>query len=176
VSEAAACLVDRGRIDRRIADIDEFDLSVCPYHERGPVAHAIRPQNSICFSDLAILEIAQQREIQLELSGEHFLRWYVVGADAKNEGAVGLEFRDTSLVCREFLRSATGERGREECQHDDVFSFVIGQRNLPAGRRGEREVGRDIAHLQRLWISGLLRNKPGAAYRGERGAYGKPHG
>jgi hypothetical protein len=177
VSEAAACLIDRCRIDCRVANVDKFDLSVGSDHERGPVAHAIRPQNSICFGDFAIFEIAQQREVQLELSGELFLRWGVVGTDAKNKGTIGLEFRNTSLVCREFLRSAAGERGREKCQNDHVFAFVVGQRNFSAGRRRKREVGCDISHLQRLRISGLLRNgKPGNTDRGKRGACGKPHG
>jgi len=172
VSEATASLVNRGWIDRRIADIDKFDFSVGSDHERGPVAHAIRAQNSICFCDLAIFEIAQQGEVEIELSGENFLRGCVVRTDAKNEGAVSFEFRNTSLVCREFLRSTTGERGRKECQHDHVFSFVIGQCNFAAGRTGQRKIGSDVSHFQRRRIAWLLRNQPGTADRDERGACG----
>jgi hypothetical protein len=114
VCEAATGLVGCRWIDRGIADLDKLDFPVFTHHKSGAVAHAIRTQDAIGFGCFAIFEIAQQGDFQFELVGENFLGGNVIGADAKNEGAVGLEFCDTSLVCGEFLRSATGKCGGKE--------------------------------------------------------------
>jgi hypothetical protein len=125
MSKAAACLIHRSRIDSRVADVDELNCPVKPNHERGPVTHAIGAQNSICLRRFASGEIAEQRHFEFQLFGKDSLRGNVVGTDAKNEGVICLEFRDTSLVRREFLRSTTGESGGEEREDYYIFSFVV---------------------------------------------------
>jgi hypothetical protein len=67
------------------------------------------------------------------LFGKNSLGGDVVGADAKNEGIVGLELCDTSLVRGEFLRSTTGECGGEKRYHHGILSFIIGERHFAAG-------------------------------------------
>lgn len=79
MSQTAAGLVNRGRIDRGIPDIDEFNLSVDTDHERGPVAHAVRTQDAIGLRHFAIVEIAEQGEIQFQLFGKDSLGWNVIG-------------------------------------------------------------------------------------------------
>lgn len=79
MGEPAACFVNRRRIDRGVADIHEFDLSIEAHHERSPVAHAVRTQDSISLRHFAIGEIAEQREIQFQLFGEDSLGGDIVG-------------------------------------------------------------------------------------------------
>jgi hypothetical protein len=79
MGKPAASLVNRRRIDRGVTDIHEFDLSIQPNHERSPVAHAVRTQDSISLRHFAIGEIAEQREIQFQLFGEDSLGGDIVG-------------------------------------------------------------------------------------------------
>ncbi len=125
MSEAAAGVINSGRVNGRVPDIDELDLAVEPDHERGAVTHAIRTQNSERLRGFARAEVAQQGHFEFQLFGKDSLRRDVIRADAKNEGIVCLKFRDTSLVRREFLRSATGEGGGEERKDYNILSFVI---------------------------------------------------
>ena len=98
--------------------LDVPDLALPVDHESGPVGDApLRDQHAVLRRHLALREIAQQRERELSFSDEFFLGRNVVGADAEYLGLHALEFGDTSLVRQHFLRSTTGEGGREECQH-----------------------------------------------------------
>jgi hypothetical protein len=132
MGETAAGLIGGGRINRGISLFDVNDLSILVDHECGAVAHTVGPQHAISFRGGAIFEIAEQRKLELELLGEGFLGGSVVVTDAKNEGTVSLEFRYTSLVCREFLGSATGKSGGKEREDDRILAFVVGQRDFAA--------------------------------------------
>jgi hypothetical protein len=74
-----------------------------------------------------------------------------VGAHCQHLAIFGSEIRDTSLVRRELLGSATGERGRKECQDDVLLAAEIGQLDghTVAGTVGaEGKIWRNIANLQ----------------------------
>jgi hypothetical protein len=175
MSQTAAGFVNRGWIDRGIPDIHELDLPIGTDHERGPVAHAVRTQDAIGLRYFAIVEIAEQREIQFQLFGENSLGGDVIGGNAKYYCVVRLEFSDTSLVRGKFLGSATCERGGEKSHHHRVLSFVVGERNFATLSRGQSKVGRNISHLQRYRISRLLSAQTDTQGGCEQYACGKSH-
>ena len=74
--------------------------------------------------------------------------WLVIGTDGEDLSFGLIEVFDTRLVCREFLRSTTGESGREEGEHHGLFAAKVRQLDRLAGAAGQGEVGGRIAHLE----------------------------
>jgi hypothetical protein len=130
VREAAAGFIYRRRIDRRLSDFHVLDLSVLADDVGCSIAHSVRPQNAVCLGHFTIPEVAQKRERKIELIGKDFLGRSVIRADPENQCVVALKFRNTSLVCRKFLRSTARERGREERQYNYILAFIIREGNL----------------------------------------------
>jgi len=113
------------------------------------VRHSRRlDQDPVSFRDFALGEIAQHRNFDLVLSGKFFLGRSVVRTDSKNLGLVCIEFSDTSLVRCHFLRSTTGESGREKGQDDVELASEITQRHLATSGGVEREIRSHVAFFQ----------------------------
>ena len=109
---AAARVGGAGRIESRGVLVDVEDLAVLPDDERHAVGNPGRLVEDAVFpADVALGEIAQEGHGDVILGRKFPLRRDVVGADPKYLGVGAFEFRNTSLVCLEFLRSTTGERG-----------------------------------------------------------------
>jgi hypothetical protein len=175
VREPAAGFVRCGWVDRRIANFDVRDLAFFIHHVRYPIAHTVGTQDTVGFGHGASGEIAQQREGKVELLSKNFLGGSVVGTNAKYFCIVAFKFRNTSLVCREFLRSATGKSGREESHNHWILALEIGQRNFAAHGGAERKVGCDIADLERLRVARLLGHECRAGRECQRGDCEMPH-
>ena len=149
VRRPAARGIGAGGIDRTAPFLDVGDLPFLVHHKRSAVGHAgLGYENAISSGHLAIEKITQQWERSTHLGGEFFLGGSIVGADAKNLGVVALKFRNTSLVCRDFARSTTGESGGEKCQHNGVFAAEDGKRNFTALGGRQSEVRGHVAYLQ----------------------------
>ena len=158
MSRPAASCIRSGRVDRATSFLDVNDLPFLIHHERGAVSHAgLGDENAVRSHHLAVEEIAQQGERSVEFGGEFFLGGSVVRANAQNLSIVAFKFRNTSLVCSDFLRSTTGKSGGEKCQHNGVFPSEARKRHLSALGRRQREVGRHVAFLQRgMWRLNVL--------------------
>ena len=104
---------------------DVRDLSVHVNHERYSVRDAgLLHEHAVCLRNFAHV-IAQKRILRVQFLGPVAKRCNEIGADCQNLRFVRGEFADTRLVGGEFLRSTTGERGREECQHDVLLAAII---------------------------------------------------
>jgi hypothetical protein len=62
--------------------------------------------------------VGQEGNVGLQIFGEPLEGGSEIGTNAVDLRVCFSEFRDTSLVRGKFLRSATGECGREKRQHD----------------------------------------------------------
>ena len=152
--QSTARRIGAGDVDSRIALFDVRDLSLHIDHEGGPVGHAVLGnQDAVQRRDFAIV-IAQQGEFRSQFFGPMSQCGSRIGADCQHLAVFGSEVRDTSLVRREFLGSATGERGRKECQDDVLLTAEIGKLDCHtvAGTVGaDGEIRRGIANLQRCF-------------------------
>ena len=155
--QPAASLIGRRRIYGGVAAFNVGDLSVFTHNVSRAVAHAVGAQHAVRFGCLPGTEIAQEWELQFELFGKNLLGGSVIRTDAYYRSVIALEFRITSLVCREFLGSTTGESGGEKCHNYRLFSFEIVQRNLAALGGRKRKIGRNVADLQRRRVTHLRR-------------------
>ena len=87
---------------------------------------------------------------------------YEIAADRQNLRVHIFEFANTRLVGGKFLRSTTGERGREERQHDVFLSFEIGKFDFFVVLIAQRKVGSGVADLKmRMLRRRLLRKQSG---------------
>jgi hypothetical protein len=65
MGEAAASLINGCGIDRGVAYIHEFDFAVLTDNKSGSITHAVRTQDAESFRCFAIVEVAEQRKIEL---------------------------------------------------------------------------------------------------------------
>ena len=138
-----------GGIDGGTPLLDISDLAFFIHYKGRPVGNARRlDQHAIGGRHLAFREVTEQREGCVGLGGELFLGWSIVGADSKNLGIRCIEFSNTSLVCRDFLGSATGESGRKKCQDHGVLAAIVGELHLFAGSGGEGEIRGHVTNLE----------------------------
>jgi len=145
----AAGLVGARRIDRAVPLFDVGDFPFLVDHEGRAVRYAgILIEHAIRSGGLAFGKIAQKRHGNVVFSREFALRRGIIGANSKNFDVVIVEFCNTSLVCQEFLRSATGERGGVKRQDDRVFATEIRQLHLSALGGVQVEIGRHVTDLQ----------------------------
>src|SRR5438045_6774041 len=125
------------------------DLPFFIHYKGRPVGDACRgDQHAIGSRHLAFSEVTEQRERCVSLGGELFLGWSIVGADSKNLGVRRIEFRNTSLVCRDFLGSATGECGRKKCQDHGVLAAIVGELHLIASSGCEGEIRGHVTNFE----------------------------
>ena len=166
--QAAARRIGAGRIDRSLAFFDVLNLAVLVHHKRGAVGHSIvLHEYTVGLGHLPLGEIAQQRERKVQLLGEFLLRGSVVRADAEYLGVLSFKFGDTRLVRREFLRSTTGEGGREECQDDNLLAAKRRKRDFLPVRGSQRKVRRRVADLETGLRRRSLRAQTGGKARGQ---------
>ena len=67
-----------------------------------------------------------------------------------------LKFANTRLVGCKLGGSTSGERRREEREHDVLFPLVIGELEHRVVRRGQREIGSLVANLKIGMLAALL--------------------
>src|SRR5215467_1399146 len=142
---AASRLCPR-RVDCCIALLDVDDLSFLVHDEGRAIRHTgCLNEYAVRFRYRAIFEIAQHRYLDFILGCELPLGKGVVGTDSKNLSVGCVEFSDTSLVRRKFLRSTTGKCGRIEREDNDVLAAKIAQLYRFTGGGRQSEVRRHIA-------------------------------
>jgi hypothetical protein len=120
-------------------------------HEGRPVCDAsLWHQNAVGFRRFTSCEIAEEGKRKGKLLGKFTLGWNIIGADSEDLRISALKLGDTSLVSREFLRSATGESGREEGYHHILLAAIIGELHLLAtGLRGRQfKIRRHVTDLE----------------------------
>src|SRR5262249_38127286 len=124
--QAAASSLRARRIYGAGTLLDMLDLALLIDHERSAIGDASRgDQNSVILGYFALREIAQQGKTEVQLGCKFLLRGSIVRTDTEDLCVHSFKFGDTSLVRQHFLRSTTGECGREERQHDCVLSAEI---------------------------------------------------
>jgi len=135
-----------GRVQGGPVLVDVEDLAIHPDDERHPVGYSRRlVQDAILPRYFPFREIAQERHGDVVLETEFFLGRKIIGTDAKYLGVGLAEFRNTSLVCLEFGRSTTGERGGIERQYYGVLAAEFGEGDFLAFGRGQGEIGRLVS-------------------------------
>jgi hypothetical protein len=128
-------------------DVDYFAVLVD--HERDAVGYPCRlVQHTELSRHFAFGEVAEEGNGDVVLGGKFLLGWTIIGADSKYLDIGLAEFRNTSLVCKKFLRSTTGERGGIEREYDRVLAAKVGERDLTALRGIESEIGCGVANPQ----------------------------
>jgi hypothetical protein len=171
VRRPAARIVCAGRVDGRIALLDVGYFSLLIDYEGGPVGYSgIFVQNAVGLADLTFGKIAQDGERYVVLGCEFFLGRGVIGADAKYFSIGCLKFCNTSLVCLNFLGSATGEGSGEKGEDDGVLAPEIRELHLAARGGVQREVRRFITHFQvsLAGLNGLREQADGCSQTHER--------
>jgi len=148
-------------VDRGASFLDVDDLAFLVDDERSPIGNSgLWDENTVRRGYFSIEEVAQQRERGVELGGKFFLRGSVICTDAKNFGFAAFEFCNTSLVCSDLARSATGKGGGKERQDHDILTAETGKGYLTALGRRQGEVGRQIAFFQLgVWRLNVLREE-----------------
>ena len=137
-----------GRIDGGVALLDVGDFALGIDHECCAVGDpGVLDQHSIRGGHFPFREIAQERNGEIVLLRELPLRRNIVGADAEYLGPGPFKFSDTSLVSLKFLGSTTGERRREECQHDGALALEVGELDAPALSGRQIEIRRLVSYL-----------------------------
>ena len=145
----AACVGCARDIDGGAALLDENDLPLLIDYECCAIGDsAIRHQHAVSRGSLAGCKVAEQWEGKGKLLGEFTLGWSIIRADSQNLDFSRVKLGDTSLVSREFLRSTTGEGGREEGYDDRLLSSKIGKLDLSSHCGGQLEVGSHISHFE----------------------------
>src|SRR5262245_26035349 len=117
------------RVNRCIALFDVANDAFLVDHERGARAGARGlVENAVILDNLALLEVAEQREGESfgfgsEVFGPAFERGNAVHADAENLSFSVAEFGDISLIRLHLFRSATGEGKHVKRQHDVLLAL-----------------------------------------------------
>ena len=138
-----------GGIDGATSLLDIRNLSFLIHHKGCAVGNARRrDQHTVGSRHFALGEVAEQGKGCVRFGGKLFLGRSVVGADSKNLGVQGIEFSNTSLVCRDFLGSATGEGGREKGQDHRVLAAEIREFHLSSRSRGEGKVRGHVTNFE----------------------------
>ena len=150
VRRPAASIRRAGDVDGGTALLDVNDLALLIDDERSAVGYAsIRHQDAVCFGRLARCEIAEKGERQGKLLCKLTKGRNIIRADSEDLNLRRVELGDTSLVSCEFLRSATGEGGGEECHHHRLLPSKIGKLEfLALLSRGQFKIGRRVSHLE----------------------------
>jgi len=139
-----AANVHRGR-----TFFDISNLSVRVDQERSSIGYAsIRHQHSVSLCRLTSDEVAEEWEGKGSLLCKFTQGRNIVGADSQDLRVSAFKLRDTSLVSRHFLRSATCERGGKECHHHVLLASIIGELDLLALSRWQFKIRSHVADLE----------------------------
>ena len=128
--------------DGVLTGLHKLDLAFFVDHESDSIGDSnFLDEHAIGFTHFSVFEIAEEGEAQTELGREFFLGGSVVGADSEHFGVRIGELGHTRLVRQHFLRSATGERGREEGQNDGLLAAKILKRYFAARSGAQSKIG-----------------------------------
>jgi hypothetical protein len=138
-------------------------------NERRTVCDTTCRQHAIIGGDFS-REIAEQRKFGFQLARPMIQRRLIIGADCQDLRFRITEFLDTSLVSGDFLRSTTGECGREEGHYNGVLASKVRQLEPFTEAAVQVEVGSGVADLQVSFagLHGLCQNTGGSQQRRKR--------
>jgi hypothetical protein len=115
-----------------------------------------------------VRRIAEQREIELQIIGESFLRERDVRADADDLRIDCSELRIVVPTGRQFAYSGGGEIEHVKLNNDVFLTDVVAQLELAGLRTRQLEVGGFLAYFKRRSEAGRERENSGS-HQGEGG-------